>query len=837
MRNRYLLGFVLVLLAAFWLRVDGLNDIPPALHFDEARNLLKAWRIASGYGLPPQLDDIPEPFDIFLRGAFAKVAGTTPFSARLFTIFLNVLSTAAVGAAARALYWERRHRAVIVLLAGLTLAVLPAAVITGRAVYRANWIPLLSLLALAALVWSWRTQKTRHYLLTGVLTGLTMIFYLSGLAMPPVMVGLLIVALLLDRRTWPGWRNLLAAGAAFLVTISPWLYLYFTRPGWIMIRVDAVGKPRSSPLTDPVGFAAHALKSFEPIYNPVTAYLSPGDRLYIPQYDTFTTPWLNPLLLVLFAIGVAVSLWRWRRPMYIVPVLFGVGMAMPGILTDTPQTTVRLMGLFGPLGLMVGLGAGALLARAGRLKPLAWGFVALVCVFSPVYTSRHFWYHFTEQPLWLEPETGYRSMEYVYFTRLRDTLDYVAASDVPVYFPVNYLAHPNAASQMRTGAFPEMHGYMGEPLPDGVVMAPVDAMYGSPYVERSAQYVLALPDAGQMILLPPLPAPAEDTAAMEAHVREAGALVTNDKGWELGYTLPVAGGDNPFHEVQYRAFGDDAEPLAVFNGSLELLDFVAPQTLTPGEWAPVTYYWRLRTPTGDDFCTHTQLWDPTITSRGKQGDGFDCIFRWLHPTAMWTPGEVVPQVRFLEVFEDAPPGGYRYALLMHPQRGKMDIARADAVAQYNEWLWVGRAFIAPPAGWPAPGADAAPVGAVLGDSISLSHAALSPPVGALRAGETLDVTLWWEALAPPPEDYVLFLHLLEESGAALASQDGPPGHYPTGTWYTGARVVSQHTLTVPEDAQGPYTLAVGMYTWPAIERLPVIQEGAPAPDDLIRFGG
>ncbi len=97
----------------------------------------------------------------------------------------------------------------------------------------------------------------------------------------------------------------------------------------------------------------------------------------------------------------------------------------------------------------------------------------------------------------------------------------------------------------------------------------------------------------------------------------------------------------------------------------------------------------------------------------------------------------------------------------------------------------------------------------------------------LPAGDELKVTLYWEAGQPLAEDYVVFVHLMDESGQLIAGHDGPPvdGRYATSAWLPGDVVQDTHILTLgPDVSGGLYQLEVGMYTWPGLERLPVWNE-------------
>lgn len=84
----------------------------------------------------------------------------------------------------------------------------------------------------------------------------------------------------------------------------------------------------------------------------------------------------------------------------------------------------------------------------------------------------------------------------------------------------------------------------------------------------------------------------------------------------------------------------------------------------------------------------------------------------------------------------------------------------------------------------------------------------------LRPGEALDIDLYWEVNAQPPGDYVLFVHLIDETGALVAQRDSHPGtgNFPTRFWRPGDRFVDSIRLYLPETAYTPVaaTLSVGL---------------------------
>jgi hypothetical protein len=85
-----------------------------------------------------------------------------------------------------------------------------------------------------------------------------------------------------------------------------------------------------------------------------------------------------------------------------------------------------------------------------------------------------------------------------------------------------------------------------------------------------------------------------------------------------------------------------------------------------------------------------------------------------------------------------------------------------------------------------------------------------------EAGESLTVTLYWQADTPPARDYQVFVHLLDARGEIVAQRDTTPvdGRYPTSQWRTGVPIADTHTLDLAGLPTGDYRLTVGLYTLP-----------------------
>jgi len=101
-----------------------------------------------------------------------------------------------------------------------------------------------------------------------------------------------------------------------------------------------------------------------------------------------------------------------------------------------------------------------------------------------------------------------------------------------------------------------------------------------------------------------------------------------------------------------------------------------------------------------------------------------------------------------------------------------------------------------------------------------------------RAGDDLTVQLYWQTSVPLAEFYSAFVHLhVPGEPEPIAQSDSEPcqAAYQTTRWLPGEIVIDTHTLTVPPDFPADAAnLAVGMYVWPSLERLPV--HGVDSPD-------
>jgi hypothetical protein len=122
---------------------------------------------------------------------------------------------------------------------------------------------------------------------------------------------------------------------------------------------------------------------------------------------------------------------------------------------------------------------------------------------------------------------------------------------------------------------------------------------------------------------------------------------------------------------------------------------------------------------------------------------------------------------------------------------------------------------------------------VFGGVLALSGFEL--PAGTLSPGTVVPVTLYWHVLQTPDADYTVFIHVLNDRGELVAQFDSPPGGgtAPTSGWRIGETLRDSYPLPLPPDlVEGTYSVRVGLYTWPAVERLPVTVNGSVIGDSV-----
>jgi hypothetical protein len=250
----------------------------------------------------------------------------------------------------------------------------------------------------------------------------------------------------------------------------------------------------------------------------------------------------------------------------------------------------------------------------------------------------------------------------------------------------------------------------------------------------------------------------------------------------------------------------------------------SPQSASPGEEICVTLCWKAVAATEENYAYFAHLLGPNESIVGAR-DTHPGLGRF--PTSQWTPGDAFCDVVRVPVAEWAPtPAIYDVEIgWYNPETGdRLPAHGADGSS--IELVTLGKIEIVPEE---QPAVE--PPNRVHANLRRDAHNAAATLLGyeidggdtEVTAGQTIDVTLYWQAQSSLTEDYTVFVHLADPSSSPHAQDDGQPrdGTYPTSYWDAGEVVTDTHTLLVPNDLpRGRYPLVAGMYLLETGERLP-----------------
>jgi len=195
-----------------------------------------------------------------------------------------------------------------------------------------------------------------------------------------------------------------------------------------------------------------------------------------------------------------------------------------------------------------------------------------------------------------------------------------------------------------------------------------------------------------------------------------------------------------------------------------------------------------------------------------------------HPTSRWRAGDLFESRYDLRISPDLSPGRYRLAVNVLDGAGDA-LWDADRVVAEVEVAPRERSFDLPEV--------PCPLDLTWGEGVHLRGYGLDRTQAG--PGESLLLTLYWQAEGPLERDYTLFVHLLGPDGLPHGQVDRVPGNglAPTTSWAAGQVIVEEIALPVAADAPpGTYRIAVGFYDVAYGDRLPVTDpSGHFLPDD------
>jgi hypothetical protein len=186
------------------------------------------------------------------------------------------------------------------------------------------------------------------------------------------------------------------------------------------------------------------------------------------------------------------------------------------------------------------------------------------------------------------------------------------------------------------------------------------------------------------------------------------------------------------------------------------------------------------------------------------------------PTSDWPAGAVASGRYLLQIGSHLPSGQYTLTIEL------VGVGQPTAL---------GRLTIVPlPRTFEPPEQITHPLDVCFGDALRLLGYDLA------RHGDTLTLTLHWQALRRMDTSYKVFVHLFDPTTNVIVAQDDAVPRrwtYPT-TWWQEDEVISDPIpLSLADVPPGIYRLAIGVYRPERGERLSLLLAGASAPDNRL----
>ncbi|MBN1992983.1 MAG: glycosyltransferase family 39 protein [Anaerolineae bacterium] len=247
-------------------------------------------------------------------------------------------------------------------------------------------------------------------------------------------------------------------------------------------------------------------------------------------------------------------------------------------------------------------------------------------------------------------------------------------------------------------------------------------------------------------------------------------------------------------------------------GNLTLAGYISPPKIQPGQEMWLWLYWQAKELANPDSIVRLSL-----RSGDKVVSADYPLAASIGPLASWQQGQVRRAVYHLPTSPRLAGQIAELAVALVLPDGRVE---AETVLTQIELETRPRQFDVP--------AVDRPLDISFGDAAQIKLLGYNLPAAQAAPGDTLTLTLVWQAGAEMDLDYTVFVQLLNHAGQVAAQVDAPPlaGAAPTTTWLPGETLADTYPLALPADlSPGSYRLIAGLYHAPTGRRLPVSSGG------------
>lgn len=242
--------------------------------------------------------------------------------------------------------------------------------------------------------------------------------------------------------------------------------------------------------------------------------------------------------------------------------------------------------------------------------------------------------------------------------------------------------------------------------------------------------------------------------------------------------------------------------------------------LRAGDTLEITLFWQALADLDEDY----QL---TVQLQGEGGRSYGAIEQSLshpaYPTSSWRQGELVRGLHRLAIPASALSNGH--CLILGVNRavdGQPLSVRRWGVSWGDTYRFCPITVEARPHQTQPPASIGYRMSMRLGETARFLGYDLDRQQ--VSAGDSLHLTLYWQALAETSTSYTVFTHLIDDQNRIWGQKDSIPGKgsMPTTGWLPGEYITDQYEITVrPDTPTDSYVIEVGMYDATTMIRLPV----------------